>query len=845
MVKVGKVSLLSIITALALEAQVTKIGYECLENKDVWDYANNTHKKIEGKNYCSIKSNDSIKGATLIYDNPKILNDKQKLQIITPDVNTKLLVRGTHSGYSSNEELRDIAYVPFVISAWSKMGNVSDNKLVLKAGELSSVYFVSPSDAKEVQVPKASKKGDSFNFLVTPALTQKGDSKNNSLILQKDAYVNMGVENTYNLDLNGAPYLVGGISFLGDSLNNSVLLEKGARVDFHPSLYKVNSDDDRVYDERMTHIVGGIAYNGDVSENKTSIQGSKFIVHGTLGSYSTSVVAHIAGGFVDVNDKKEHNALRNSLEIDGLDLDLKIDSKEMLQYYDALLFGEFFGGKTAQGKADNNKITLKSLNTYKKLKDGIKIQGLFEFYGGYSTKGSANYNSIDIDLRKPFALSETYLGESGFSFYGAYASSGASFNSVKIRNNLTEIDTIQNEDRTQKLRDKISIVGARTLAGDANSNIIDFKDSQSALPLYVFAVDKEFFEGSYHYAQNAKNNKITLNNVFSRETIKSGIEAIQVEGNSIEYYNVEAQKSNTNKDRASGIFLYGLESAKNNKVNVGNYYSTSQVDIYGARGEVESYKNEFNFKNTKFASDAPKSGLYIIAGVGQSAYENTLSLVDVSLGDYKEEDGDEIYIAASGVPNAESNLALSYKNTLYIGGEFSKDDKVNINAISGSVIRIPFWQSPSGVSLTLPSPSLAQLSEDNHLITEAKLEAKVVNNFEHFSFIYKKKDSKSFVKSLGFPINLSLAADFNLYVPKGVAKPQNKIALLESQEGFADMNGNPLNRADLLKSIEAINQSNNKAEVGKIAGFHKENFTKYKLNLSLSEDGKIIYGEAR
>ncbi|PZT47380.1 hypothetical protein B6S12_09430 [Helicobacter valdiviensis] len=845
MVKIGKVSLLSIITALALEAQVTKIGYECLENKDVWDYNKNTHKKIEGKNYCGIKSNASISGATLIYDNPKIANEKQKLQIITPNTDAKMFVRGTHSGYSSNEEVRDIAYVPFVVSAWSQSGNVSNNKLMLKAGELSSVYFVSPSDAKEVQIPKKTQGEDNYNFLITAALTQKGNSTNNSLVLQKEAYVNMGVENTYNLDLNGAPYLVGGISFLGNSKNNSIVLEKDSRVDFHPSVYKVNQDDDRVYDERMTHIVGGIAYNGDVIGNQVGIRGSEFIVHGTLGSYSTSVITHIAGGYADVSDGKAHNALNNSLEIDGLDLNLKVDAKEFPQYYDALLFGEFFGGKTAQGKADNNKISLKSLNSYKKIKDGVKIQGLFEFYGGYSTKGSANYNSIDIDLREPFALSETYLGESGFSFYGAYASNGASFNSINIKNNLTNIDVIQNQDRAQKLRDKISIVGARTLAGDANSNVIDFRDSQSALPLYIFAVDKEYFEGSYHYAQNAKNNKITLNNVFSRETIKSGIEAMSVENNIIQYYNVEAQKSNTNKDRASGIFLYGLESAKNNYVDVSNYYSTSQVDIYSARGEVESYKNTFNFKNVKFASDAPKSGLYLIAGTGLSAYENTLSLVDVSLGEYNQKDGDEIYIAASAIPNAQSNLALSYKNTLFIGGEFDLQKDVSINAISGSVIRVPFWQSPTGVSLTSPSPSLAQLSEDNHLITEAKIEARVVNNFEHFSFIYKKKDKKSFITSLEFPINLSRNADFSLYVSKNTGKPKGKIALLESKEGFADMDGNTLNQAEVLAYIGEINKSTNKAEVGKISGFKKENFAKYKLSLSLSEDGKIIYGEAR
>lgn len=39
----------------------------------------------------------------------------------------------------------------------------------------------------------------------------------------------MGVENTYDLALNGAPYLIGAIATYGDSINNSLNIEAGSK----------------------------------------------------------------------------------------------------------------------------------------------------------------------------------------------------------------------------------------------------------------------------------------------------------------------------------------------------------------------------------------------------------------------------------------------------------------------------------------------------------------------------------------------------------------------------------------------------------------------------------------
>ena len=69
---------------------------------------------------------------------------------------------------------------------------------------------------------------------------------------------------------------------------------------------------------------------------------------------------------------------------------------------------------------------------------------------------------------------------------------GASNNTIKIRNNLTVINGTQNPS------DRINIITGRTLAGEANFNVIDFKDSQASLPLFIYATTQENFEGSIH-----------------------------------------------------------------------------------------------------------------------------------------------------------------------------------------------------------------------------------------------------------------------------------------------------------------------------------------------------------
>ncbi|VUA74294.1 Putative periplasmic protein [Campylobacter coli] len=59
-----------------------------------------------------------------------------------------------------------------------------------------------------------------------------------------------------------------------------------------------------ILDERITHLVGGLAYNGKVEKNKLNLNGVEFNIHAPSGLYSSFAPVHIAGAFVDGNGKK-------------------------------------------------------------------------------------------------------------------------------------------------------------------------------------------------------------------------------------------------------------------------------------------------------------------------------------------------------------------------------------------------------------------------------------------------------------------------------------------------------------------------------------------------------------
>ncbi|CAM2873227.1 hypothetical protein [Helicobacter burdigaliensis] len=822
-----------------LDSDTFLVPHTLYSNNEVWDNTSKKYKKLEGQNYCAIKSKGNISNKTLVLNNKKEIFDyssmEAKLDILTPDTQEVIETKCSPNIMIGMKQ-SVVNHIPFLVSAYTTKGDVSSNKLLFHSGEVSSVYYLKPShlenqDTTKLPNPNFKEKGeDAYRYLITPALTQEGTAKGNYLEVGSKSYVNMGVEDTYTLTLNGAPYLSGGVSLKGSAINNKVSFKKGAKLDFHAAPYKLDKNNKRVYDSRISHIIGGYAYNGEVRDNLVNLEGGSLIVHGKGGGYSSSASAHVAGAFVDSTDGKAYNAVNNTIEVNNLGLDLRLDTTNTPNFYDALLFAEFFGGKTIKGDALSNTIKIKQFEaTHSEGK--IKVQGVLDFIAGSTNDGVANNNSISIDLTKPFGISENYLRANILRFIAGYGTLGASNNKVSIVNNLTQITGTTNS------RDKVELIAARTLSGEANNNEISIKDSQVALPLYIYTTDKENFEDSIHYAENAKNNKITLSNVFGRKDIRSGIEAMNLVGNTISYHNVEAQSSGDGKEKESSMYIRATNLAKDNTFSASNYYATSALNMYGIRGEVEARNNKILLKNVSFSTDREGAGLVIIGGVGQSAWENLVSIEDLSIGKYAQED--YLFIAASAIPNADSNLALSYGNTLYIGGEVNIDKDTTLNAISGSIIRIPAYTTHKDI-ITLPAPSLAQLGEKNHLIVGANLKAKVINNFEYYSFVLNKnlKKGVAVLESLEAPINLSENAIFNLY-KKGDFK--GKITLLKSQNGFADFNGNALNSGEVTQLLAKINNNKALTNLKDIQGLKG---TKHiKATLKLSQDGKEIYTE--
>lgn len=148
----------------------------------------------------------------------------------------------------------------------------------------------------------------------------------------------MGVENIYNLKLNGAPYAVGGLAIFGDAIGNSLLAQKGSKVDIHTASFYRDMVGEFILDERITHLVGGLAYNGKVEKNKLNLNGVEFNIHAPSGLYSSFAPVHIAGAFVDGNGKKAYDATKNTLVIDNFLLNLRADRMEKLPFFITLFF---------------------------------------------------------------------------------------------------------------------------------------------------------------------------------------------------------------------------------------------------------------------------------------------------------------------------------------------------------------------------------------------------------------------------------------------------------------------------------------------------------------------------
>ncbi|EAH5601630.1 hypothetical protein ACLF0Z_000102 [Campylobacter coli] len=302
-------------------------------NEEVWDFDDKTFKQINGTNYYGVFKQGLVSDITLEVFNPKQSLQGAKLEILTLNHSSEeiLEVQSMHAANPMDKNLHPIKILPFLVAGSSLKGDSINNKLLIKEAELSSAVFLEPSNIKTKNPPKKEEK-DKINYVISGGLAREGNAKNNTLELLDGSYINMGVENIYNLKLNGAPYAVGGLAIFGDAIGNSLLAQKGSKVDIHTASFYRDMVGEFILNERITHLVGGLAYNGKVEKNKLNLNGVEFNIHAPSGLYSSFAPVHIAGAFVDGNGKKAYDATKNTLVIDNFLLNLKADGKTPIFY---------------------------------------------------------------------------------------------------------------------------------------------------------------------------------------------------------------------------------------------------------------------------------------------------------------------------------------------------------------------------------------------------------------------------------------------------------------------------------------------------------------------------------
>lgn len=71
---------------------------------------------------------------------------------------------------------------------------------------------------------------------------------------------------------------------------------------------KKDKNGNNTFDERITHLVGGLAYQGNVKNNKIFIKDANMIIHGPSKAYASLAAAHISAGYIDSESDKNFQA---------------------------------------------------------------------------------------------------------------------------------------------------------------------------------------------------------------------------------------------------------------------------------------------------------------------------------------------------------------------------------------------------------------------------------------------------------------------------------------------------------------------------------------------------------
>ncbi|HEC1748424.1 TPA: hypothetical protein R1707_001153, partial [Campylobacter lari] len=546
--------------------------------------------------------------------------------------------------------------------------------------------------------------------------------------------------------------------------NNTVILNSGSKIDFHTTPYKQSALGDNIFDERMTHVVGAYTYNGNAKNNKVIIDGASLLVHGPSGAYSTSAATHLGGAFVDVNNNQSYEVSNNSVIINDLKLDLRVDTKNTPLAYNAILVGAVYGGRIIEGNAYRNVIIIKDLQTLLALNTNIEVKALLDFYAGITNNGMANDNVIYMNLKKPFEINFNFTGKDEINLYGGVATKGASRNSINIEGSITQGVT------DKKRYDKINIIAAQTLSSKANNNSINISNSNSDIPMFLYAVMSE--DGKY-YASSANANSIVLDNVKSGRNLTAIIEADNLEKNTIKYNMVQSLSNASNIDKGSKIILRANENANDNTLNIKDYSSAASSNVYIINAKNESANNTFIFDNLALgtASDKREGEIIISAGIAKNTHDNYTHINNLNIDEYK--NNSTIIIAASGVYSENDK---SYNNTLYLSGNTNIFNNTNIEVLAGSFLQTK--KDNNFVSKVLTHKN----GTNNHLVLNTNIKANTINNFDHYSFILKD-DTKAYLNAKE-AIHLSKDSSINVYTNNNV---KNKsFILMQSEKGFVD-----------------------------------------------------------
>ncbi|EAJ3278717.1 hypothetical protein C7M94_04340 [Campylobacter jejuni] len=638
----------------------------------------------------------------------------------------------------------------------------------------------------------------------------------------------MGVENIYTLPLNGVPYISGSVAFDGEAKDNKLILESNTKIDLHNSQYFSDEEGKDIYDERITRLMGAFGINSNLQNNKVLIDSANIVLHGPDGEYTARSTFEILGALADVNNLKKYNVSKNSVIIKNLNLDLMVNSQNKITFYDAVLFGEIYGGRTLQGNAEKNSIEVYHFNSLDHLNKNIKTHASLNLYGGYSNDGEANGNKIVFRLKKPLKISDNFYGKNYYNLYGGFATEGANFNVIDIQNDLTY------EKVPQNYSDKFTVYAARTLSGKANNNTLSIKDSVISLPLYAFITSETTLDGIDYIADESNNNEVNFENIKSSKNLSLMINAKNVSNNKINYNLIQSLTEASSLGKGSKIILKATQNANNNLIKLKDCSSAAVESSCIIKADKESAFNKIIINNTVFstASDKRQGYVGLIAGVSANSHDNIMELVNLNIDEYKNQDA--IFLAPSGTSDI-SNFK-SYNNTLYLGGELNFFKDVNIDLLSGSVFH---EVNKKGKIITQILPHQEDFSKNNRLIIDTQdVKSEVVNNFENFTFILPNK-IKNPILTIEKLINLPSNGSMEILTKNKPTK--GKYILIQSDVGIYDGDNRLLNQQELENLLEKMKNNKNKFNYNKIEKLAKSTLKNVNFSFEVSDDAKIIY----